>query len=169
VYFLRRVFEPAYKDDVSAGYVHHDTDVLWLDQDLIKARSHDCRAFMDSLGLEPSPEDVERLSQMYQGKFALDFSYEDWAVPYRDSLHVSYLQIIEGAVTHAIEVGHHDRGVRLARRALDIDPDLESLQLSLVRLYRVIGAHAAAAEQYGHSSTFAKDELGIDPIPFDSL
>ena len=24
VYFLRRVFEPGYKEDTSAGYVHHD-------------------------------------------------------------------------------------------------------------------------------------------------
>ena len=31
VYFLRRVFEESYSDDLSPGYVHHDSDVVWLD------------------------------------------------------------------------------------------------------------------------------------------
>jgi hypothetical protein len=39
VYFLRRVFEPAYSDDLSPGYLHHDPDVLWLDPELIDSRS----------------------------------------------------------------------------------------------------------------------------------
>ena len=35
---------------------------------------------------------------MYVGRFALDFSYEEWSVPFRDALHVAYLQVIEAAV-----------------------------------------------------------------------
>ena len=33
VYFLRRVFEPAYNDDLSPGYVHHSAELIWLDRD----------------------------------------------------------------------------------------------------------------------------------------
>jgi DNA-binding SARP family transcriptional activator len=169
VYFLRRVFEQGYKEDVSAGYVHHDSDVLWLDPDLIHSRSQACRELIDAIGSNPSPDDVEALSKLYLGKFALDFSYEDWAVPYRDALHVAYLQVIEAAVNRDIETGHHDRGIRLARKALSIDPDLESLELSLLRLYRVTGAHAAAAEQYAHYAAYLRDELGVEPPPLASL
>jgi DNA-binding SARP family transcriptional activator len=169
VYFLRRVFEQGYKEDVSAGYVHHDSDVLWLDQELIHSRSQACRKLIDAIGPNPSPEDVDALSELYVGKFALDFSYEDWAVPYRDALHVAYLQVIEAAVNRDIETGHHDRGIRLARTALSIDPDLESLELSLLRLYRVTGAHAAAAEQYAHYAAYLRDELGVEPPPLASL
>ena len=39
VYFLRRVFEPEYKDDLSPGYVRHESDVIWLDGDLVESRS----------------------------------------------------------------------------------------------------------------------------------
>ena len=35
VYFLRRVFEPAFSEETSPGYVHHDSDVLWLDPELV--------------------------------------------------------------------------------------------------------------------------------------
>ena len=169
VYFLRRVFEPTYQEDTSAGYVHHDSDVLWLDPDLIHSRSRACGELLDVLAEDPSPDSVEALSDCYKGKFALDFSYEEWAVPYRDALHVAYLSVIEAAVNRDIETGHHDRGIRLARRALSIDPDQESLELSLLRLYRVTGAHSAAAEQYAHYAAYLREELGVDPPPLASL
>ena len=35
LYFLRRVFEEDYSDDLSPGYVHHDSDVVWLDPELV--------------------------------------------------------------------------------------------------------------------------------------
>ena len=169
VYFLRRVFEPTYKEDYSAGYVNHDSDVLWLDQQLIRSRSQECRRMIDALGSRPSPAAVDRLSETYRGRFALDFSYDEWSVPFRDALHVAYLQIVEAAVNRDIESGHFERGIRLARRALDIDPDLESVELSLLRLYRVTGAHSAAAEQYAHYAAYLRDELGVEPPPLASL
>ena len=169
IYFLRRVFEPDYKDDTSAGYVHHSSDVVWLDSELIGSRSERCRALLDSMGSEPSPSEVERLSESYGGRFALDFAYEEWAIAYREGLHVAYLQRVEAAVLRDIETGHHERGIRLARRALDIDPHADGLELSLVRLYRATGAHAAAAEQYAHYATTMREELGVDPPPLASL
>jgi len=42
------------------------------------------------------------------------------------------------------------------------EPDAEEIQVALVRLYRLSGAHAAAAEQYGHYAQSLRD-LGIDP------
>ena len=43
VYFLRRVFEEDYIEDESPGYVHHDSEVVWLDPELISSQSADCR------------------------------------------------------------------------------------------------------------------------------
>jgi len=169
VYFLRRVFEPEYKEDLSAGFVNHDSDLLWLDDTLIRSRSRMCHELIETLGPDPSPADVGRLSEMYIGRFALDFSYEEWAVPYRESLHVSYLQIVERSVNRDIEAGHYERAIAVARRALEIDPDQESLELSLLRLYRLTGAHSAAAEQYVHYSSYLRDELGVDAPPLASL
>jgi DNA-binding SARP family transcriptional activator len=169
VYFLRRVFEPTYKEDTSAGYVHHNSDVLWLDLELVSSRSSRCLAILDALGSELSPEHVGRLSQEYTDRFALDFAYEEWAVPFRTSLHVAYLQVVEAAVTRDMGSGHDDRAIELARRALDVDGTVESLELALVRLYRTTGAHAAAAEQYAHYATVLREEFGVEPPPLDSL
>jgi len=106
---------------------------------------------------------------MYRGRFALDFEYEEWAGAYRDSLHAAYLEIVERSVLDDLTAGHHDRGIRIARRALDIDPSAEQIEVSLLRLYRLSGAHSAAAEQYGHYASVMRDELGIEPPPLDSL
>ena len=110
-----------------------------------------------------------RSSTPTDGRFALDFEYEEWAAPYRDWLHASYLEMVERAVSERLETGHFERGIRLARRVLDVDPGAEHVEVSLLRLYRASGAHAAAAEQYAHYATAMREQLGVEPPPLDSL
>jgi DNA-binding SARP family transcriptional activator len=169
LYFLRRVFEPAYREDTSPGYVRHESDVVWLDRQLIRSRSQVCGDFIRSLGARPSPDEVEQLTSLYQGRFALDFAYEEWAVAHRDALHAAYLQVVENAVAADMATGHWERGIVTARRALSVDPEAEQIEASLVRLLRLSGAHAAAAEQYEHYSSVLKEGLGIEPPPLDAL
>jgi DNA-binding SARP family transcriptional activator len=169
VYFLRRVLEERYVDDLSPGYLHHDSDLIWLDTDLVSSRSNDCRRLIKSLPPTPAPDQVDALVEAYHGRFALDFEYEEWAAPYRDWLHASYLEIVERALSDDIETGHFDRGISLARRVLDIDPTAEHVEVSLLRLYRASGAHAAAAEQYSHYASAIREQLGVEPPPLDSL
>ena len=42
VFFLRRVFEPTFRDDTSPGYVGQDGETIWLDTDLVDCRSRRC-------------------------------------------------------------------------------------------------------------------------------
>ncbi len=168
VYFLRRVFEPEYVEDLSPGYLHHDPDVLWLDRELVTSKSHDYRTVAASIGALATPAQAERVSEVYVGRFALDFAYEEWAVPIRDSMHARYLEIVERAVSHDADSGQIDRAIRLAQRALDVDPQLDEVEKTVIRLYTVAGAHAAAAEQYGHYS-LGQRELGLDPPTLDDL
>jgi len=169
VYFLRRVLEEHYVDDLSPGYLHHDSDLIWLDSDLVGSRSNLCRRLIHDLPPAPPPEQVAELVNEYRGRFALDFEYEEWAAPYRDWLHASYLEVVERAVVSDLETGHFDRGITVARRVLEIDPTAESVELSLLRLYRASGAHAAAAEQYGHYASQVREQLGVEPPALEDL
>jgi DNA-binding SARP family transcriptional activator len=169
IYFLRRVFEESYSDDLSPGYVHHDSDVVWLDGELVSSRSIECRNLIRDLPSQPSPDDVDLLTMTYKGRFALDFEYEEWAAAYRDPLHAAYLEIVERSVLDDFRTGHHDRGITVARRALEVDPAAEQIELCLLRLYRVTGAHSAAAEQYAHYAAVMRDELGVEPPPLEAL
>jgi DNA-binding SARP family transcriptional activator len=169
LYFLRRVFEEDYSEDLSPGYVHHDSDVIWLDPDLISGRSIACRRLIFGLPDRPSPDDVERLVAAYRGRFALDFEYEEWAATYRDSLHAAYLEIVERSVLDDLTNGHYDRGIGVARRVLEVEPTAEQVEVSLLRLYRATGAHGAAAEQYAHYAAVMREELGVEPPLLDAL
>ena len=169
IYFLRRVFEEDYSDDLTPGYVHHDSDVVWLDPELVSSRSAECKRLIRDLPPRPSPDDVERLTLLYKGRFALDFEYEDWAATYRDNLHATYLEIVERAVIDDLTSGHYDRGIAVARRALDADPSAEQIEVCLLRLYRVTGAHSAAAEQYAHYAAVMREEVGVEPPPLEAL
>jgi ATP/maltotriose-dependent transcriptional regulator MalT/DNA-binding SARP family transcriptional activator len=169
VYFLRRVFEPGYKDGLSAGYVHHDSDVLWLDQVLVQCRSVRCRGALRAARDSQDADVIEAATAEYTGRFALDFAYEDWASAYRDSLHAAYLEVIERSVMEDTRGAHFDRAIVLARRAVEVDPEADGIEVSLLRLYRLTGAHAAAAEQYGHYASVMREQLGIEPPALESL
>ena len=169
IYFLRRVIEPDFNEGTSPGYLHHEGELIWLDSRLVASRANECRALIGNLSGAPTVQQVDALSERYAGRFALDFEYEDWAVPYRDWLHASYLETIEQAVREDSRNAHFERAIRLARRGLAIDPGAEALELLLLRTYRMSGAHAAAAEQYEHYASVLRNELGIEPPPLDAL
>jgi DNA-binding SARP family transcriptional activator len=168
-YFLRRVFEPAYREELSPEYLHHDSELLWLDRELVSSRSSESWELVRAASETRRPDLVDKLSETYRGRFALDFEYEEWAAAYRDALHAGYLQVIEDAIRDDMASGHFHRGIRIARRALEVDPGAEHIELSLLRLYRLSGAHAAAAEQYAHYASVMRSELGIQAPPLAEL
>jgi DNA-binding SARP family transcriptional activator len=163
------VFEPAFREDLSPGYLSHEGDLVWLDADLVVSRSQRCWDLIRRLPAEAPAGAVEELSATYIGPFALDFAYEEWAAAFRANLQSSYLQVIEKSVLADIQSGHFERGILVARRALEACPDADSVELSLVRLYKLSGSHAAAAEQYTHYSSWLRDALGVEPPSLESL
>jgi LuxR family maltose regulon positive regulatory protein len=168
VYFLRRVFEPDFREEISPGYVGQDGETIWLNSELVDSRSRRCLELIRSTTGEPTAEASVALATEYRGRFALDFAYDDWASSYRDALHAGYLRIVERAVRADLDAGHLGRGIFIAERAAEVDPDSEEIQVALVRLYRHSGAHAAAAEQYSHYSRYMSD-LGLEPSALTDL
>lgn len=169
LYFLRRLIDPSYQEDISPAYVCNSGEVVWLDGDLIESRSRRVRKLVQELTRDLDLTRVEDLLSEYRGPFALDFAYEEWAHAYRDSLHASFLGIVERAIEATIVKRDHGLGIRIARRALEIDPEADQIELGLVRLYRLSGATAAAAEQYAHYAATVRRELGVEPPPLESL
>jgi DNA-binding SARP family transcriptional activator len=167
-YFLRRVFEPDYQEASSPGYVGQDVETIWLEPELVDCRSRRCLEIIRTMPAEPTPEGSVALATEYEGRYALDFAYEDWSGPYRDYLHASYLRVMEQAVRLDLDAGHLLRGTFLAERAFAVDPDAEEIQVALISLYRLSGAHAAAAETYARYER-AMREIGEEPIPLADL
>jgi DNA-binding SARP family transcriptional activator len=152
---LRRVFEEPYREDESANYVHHDGEVVRLDPTLATSESAVCRTLVERARANLDQDLTDQLSSAYRGRFAIDFEYEDWASPYRETLHAAYLDVVEQAIRTESAAGRFDRAALLARRALDVDPEATSIERALLLRYRVTGSHSAAAEQLSH---YASDD-----------
>jgi LuxR family transcriptional regulator, maltose regulon positive regulatory protein len=168
-YFLRQVFEPSTPGDVSAGYLNSRADLIWLDPELVHSRSSSCLQLLSVIRRDQSPELITELAAMYTGRFAVDFLYEDWASAFRENLHAGVLDRIERAVAADTAAGAFERALSIVQMALQTDPDAEQIELCLLRLYRRMGAHAAAAEQYSHYANVMREQLGVEPPPLDAL
>lgn len=168
-YFLRQVFEPRSDDDASAGYLTSRGDLIWLDPLLVQSRSQGCWKLIASMRHDPSPALVAELAEAYTGRFATDFMYDDWASSYRETLHATFLDRVERAIVADTRAGAFDRAVTIAQLALHSAPDAEEIELSLLHLYRLTGAHAAAAELYAHYASVLREQLGVEPPPLDTI
>ena len=168
IYFLRRLLEPNYKEGVGAGYVLFDGEVLSFDPDLIDSRSRRCWRLIASLQ-EGDHEAVDAILATYIGKFALDFSYEDWAAAYRENLHAAVLGAVELEISSLIRAGNTDKAAHEAQSLLRVDPTADAIELQLLKAYKQGGRHAAAAEQYAHYSSMVREELGVEPPAFADI
>ena len=155
LYFLRRLFEPEYREAVSPGYVRFDGDVIWLDGDLVDSRSRRfARAVLDG--------DLATAADLYVAQFAADFAYDDWASAYRDNLHASYLSAVERLAGDHVARGDNSAAIAVLQRAMLIDPEADAIEARLLKVYLESGSPAAAAEQYGHYVASMRDALGVD-------
>ena len=109
------------------------------------------------------------LVDTYWGRFGIDFLYDDWASSYRNNLHAAFLSRVERSVLEDMERGAFDRAIDVAQKALMADAEADQIELLLLRLYRITGAHAAAAEQYGHYASVLREQLGVEPPTLEAI
>ena len=155
IYFLRRVFEPDYREGMSAGYIQFDGEVVSLDPTLVDSCESRVLAATPSRQPRRARRSLDRLLELYSGRYALDFAYEDWAADYRDNLHAAVLAAVEAESVRA----RSPAATSTARfgwvtTLLAIDPQADAIELELLRAYKASGRHAAAAEQYAHYASF---------------
>jgi DNA-binding SARP family transcriptional activator len=167
IYFLRRDLEPLYSEDVSAGYVRLEGELVWLDPDLVDSASRRFTALAASKN--PGIEDAEAAIQLYRGRFAPEFEYEDWAAATRDALHAAYLELVERTVDRLATAGDWIKAAQVARVALAVDPDADRIEQSLIALYHEAGSHAAAAEQYAHFAAGHRASYGVEAPSLEEI
>ena len=164
---LRRVVDPDYKAGLSPEYLHFDSDMVWLDRDLVDSRSWQCLRLL--AGRHWHVDRINEIVANYRGRFAADFAYDEWASPLRDRLHALYLGVMEQAV--AGKIGQRDARWRLwvGQQAIQVDPDADSIEALVIGLYRAVDATSAAREQYAHYATAMREQLGIDPPALEEM
>ena len=164
VYFLRRVIEPEYKDDLSPDMSTTSSDVMWLDPDLVDSRESRCARPCFARCLRSRPRLTLHARPTYTSRlFALDFEYEEWASASDTSLHASYLEIVERAVPTTPDSVTTNEESSWLRAALESEPSSRSDRSLPATALSGDGSHAAAAEQYAHYARWLRENLGMEP------
>ena len=168
IYFLRRVFEPDYREGLSAGYVLFDGDVVSLNASFIDSASARCWQLI-AMARRSGADVADELLASYSGRFALDFAYEEWSADYRETLHAAVLSVVEAAIQTAAASSANERVIELAQALLALDPGADAVELTLIRAYKQGGRPRAAAEQYAHYASLLREQLAIEALPLDDL
>jgi DNA-binding SARP family transcriptional activator len=167
IYFLRRVIDEEYKAGQSPEYLHFESDAVWLDRDLVDAASWRCLQLLSRIAV--SEDEVRAILQTYAGQWAADFLYEEWASAYRETLHASFLSVMERIVLSRSGTEARDWRLWVGQRTLLVEPNADTIEAEMIRIYRDSGSNAAAARQYAHYSVAMRDQLGIEPAPLSQL
>jgi DNA-binding SARP family transcriptional activator len=170
LYFLRRDIDPWYTDGISADYIVNESELMWLDRDLVQVDSADfhreaSEALAAGQELTVGPVLVER----YVGRFAPEFEYDEWAIGWRDRLHALFLHLVHATSRALHEGGRDSEALSLLLAAVNIDPEALELETELVRVYARVGAGGAAARQYRHYADAYRRELGAEPPSLPDL
>jgi TolB-like protein/Tfp pilus assembly protein PilF len=141
-----------------------DGDALYLDPDHVKA---DVAEF-DELCRESSVDALEQAATLYQGEFLEGFAlneefYEEWLRAERASLQERAIKALMSLLRCHLGAGNAEQGVRVARKALSLDPLRETAHRALMRLYADTGDRALALKQYQSCCDVLNAELGVQP------
>lgn len=127
----------------------------------------DVRAF-ESLTLEasnnPSPEALERASQLYRGHLFEKDSHA-WVLPLRDRLRGRFQRAVLN-VTKAWEMnGNAEKAEALYHQCLERDSSAEMIYRQLMLHLKARGRHAEALDVYRRCETALRSSLAARPSP----
>jgi two-component SAPR family response regulator len=164
LYFLRRDIDPWYTDGVSADYVVNESELMWLDQELVRVDSVDFhRDATETLATGQELVAGLGIVERYAGRFAPEFEYEEWAIGWRDRLHALFLHLVHTTGRALRQNGRDNDALTVLLAGVNVDPDALELETQLVQIYARLGADGAAARQYRHYAEAYRRELGAEP------
>jgi len=152
LYFLRRDLDPYFDEDTSYQYINHSGDLVWLEGSKVVIDSvrfaSSATSALSVVDAEPDPA-VAAL-ELYEGRFAIEFEYEEWSMGWRDYLHSTFLHLARSAHRTLALRGDLGKALTVAHSALLEDPQASEIERALIWTYAASNSHDAAIRQYQH-------------------
>jgi DNA-binding SARP family transcriptional activator len=170
LHFVRRDIAPWSEGGVSADYVPLDSELIYLDPELVQV---DSVAFMRQATEALASGDVGRngpsITKLYLGRFAPEFEYEDWADDWRTLLHTQFLLLSQSTAAALVAVGMEQSAIEVMTRAIEIDALAFELRATLIRTLMQVGASDAASEHYRHYANLMQKAMDERAPPMQEL
>jgi DNA-binding SARP family transcriptional activator len=104
-------------------------------------------------------------AELYQGDFASDAPYEQWALLPRERLRLSYLDALDRMSRIQLQLGRLDDCIATGLRMLAADPCREDAHRLLMRCYARQGRTYQALRQFEFCTRMLKGTLDVQPSP----
>src|SRR5215813_9030262 len=127
----------------------------------------DVTAF-ERLVTQGTPDSLAQAVDIYQGDLLQGLAvreapFEDWLMAERERLRELALEALAKLLTQQRAVGATEPALQTALRLLALDPLLETVHRTLMRLYAQLGRRDSAVRQYQICVDVLHRELGVDP------
>ena len=145
-----------------------DTELIWLDSELIASRSVRCKEQMRTLGRSHRSRRCSRSRRSTGGssRSTSPTTTGPRSIATRSMPSTSMERAIAfGTAQQAASSG----GQSNSKLSLETDASLDQVEASLVKMYRLLGAHAAAAEQYQHYTAVVRGTSSGSSRPLDQM
>jgi len=144
--------------------LHQDGPYVALDPATVDV---DVATFEASV-MRGTPEALAQAAAVYRGDLLEGLAvheapFEDWLMAERERLRELALEALAKLLAQQRAAGDIEAAVRTAVRLIALDPLLETVHRTLMRLYVELGRRAAALRQYQLCVGVLERELGVEP------
>src|SRR5215813_8936588 len=125
-------------------------------------------AAFERLVTQGTSDSLTQAADIYQGDLLQGLAvreapFEDWLMAERERLRELALEALAKLLTQQRAVGATEPALQTALRLLALDPLLETVHRTLMRLYAQLGRRDSALRQYQICVDVLHRELGVDP------
>ena len=123
----------------------------------------------ERLMAERKPHLAAAATELYRGEFLEDLGlkecpeFDGWLTSQREQWQQRAAQSFQSLITHHIERGEYDQGLRAATRLLALLPWDEDAHRQKILLHYLRGERTAALAQFDRCRQILADELGVEP------
>ena len=90
-------------------------------------------------------------------------AFEQWLLTTRERLHRQILEILHALADYHQLRGNPEGALRLARRALELEPTREDAHRQVMQSLAALGQRSAALAQYESCCRLLEEQLGAEP------
>jgi DNA-binding SARP family transcriptional activator/tetratricopeptide (TPR) repeat protein len=124
----------------------------------------------ERLAASTDPEALAQAALLYRGDLAEGLAvsepvFEEWLLTERVRLRELAVEVLARLLAHHTKAHDVERGIQTAMRLLALDPLLEAVHRTLMRLYAAQGRRGAALRQYQACLATLRQELSAEPEP----
>ncbi|OQA94265.1 MAG: Transcriptional regulatory protein MoaR1 [Chloroflexi bacterium ADurb.Bin222] len=101
---------------------------------------------------------------LYRGDYLERDPYEEWAIPPRERLRETFLDLLRDLAACHLALGRYQDALSIARRALELEPCRESVWRLVMEAHYRAGEQDQALRAYERCREALSRELGVSPV-----